>query len=207
MENINKFSAILDKDEQVMWAETPVFLPYLLSGIWVGLIQIAMGIGWVLFNEKLVGKGDNDQAQNLFWIFGAIMVAAGGWIILRKLLSYGNTYYAYTNRRVIIRSGIVGANFKTIDYDKISDVEVSINLFERLFNTGTIRFFSGRTTHDSDSNTTSKVYDTWEAIRDPYSIFKKVKEVSVDIKTDYNYPNALRPATNPGYSTKYQPGE
>ena len=40
-------------------------------------------------------------------------------------------------------------------------------------------------------------------ISNPYDIFKKVKEVMVDIKTDYNYPNALRPDTNPGYKTKY----
>jgi hypothetical protein len=34
-------------------------------------------------------------------------------------------------------------------------------------------------------------------------VFKMVKQTSVDIKTDYNYPNALRPETNPGYKTKY----
>jgi hypothetical protein len=27
----------------------------------------------------------------------------------------------------------------------------------------------------------------------------------VDIKTDFNYPKALRPETNPGYGTKYSP--
>ena len=30
-----------------------------------------------------------------------------------------------------------------------------------------------------------------------------VKQTSVNIKTDFNYPNALRPDTNPGYKTKY----
>ena len=27
----------------------------------------------------------------------------------------------------------------------------------------------------------------------------------VDIKTDWNYPNKLRPEENPGYDTKYEP--
>jgi hypothetical protein len=27
----------------------------------------------------------------------------------------------------------------------------------------------------------------------------------VDVKTDWNYPNALRPEENPGYRTKYNP--
>ena len=68
---------------------------------------------------------------------------------------------------------------------------------------GTIRFFSGRT--KTDEETMTKLYDSWEAITDPYEVFKHVKKTSVDIKTDFNYPNALRPEINPGYNTKYDP--
>jgi hypothetical protein len=67
---------------------------------------------------------------------------------------------------------------------------------------GTIRFFSGRTL--TDEGNTTKLYDTWTAIEDPYQVFKLVKQTSLDIKTDINYPNALRPETNPGYQTKYE---
>jgi len=102
---------------------------------------------------------------------------------------------------VMVRTGFIGTDFKSIDYDKISDIEVTVNFMERAFNVGSIRFFSGRT--QENDGTTTKLYDKWEAIPDPYGVFKKVKQVSVDIKTDYNYPNALRPETNPGYNTKY----
>ncbi len=56
---------------------------------------------------------------------------------------------------------------------------------------------------ETNEVTTTKLYDRWEAIQNPNEIFKQVKQVSVDIKTDYNYPNALRPPINPGYKTKY----
>jgi hypothetical protein len=76
---------------------------------------------------------------------------------------------------------------------------------EKIYNVGTIRFYSGRTLTD-DGNTT-KLYDSWSAIKNLYDLFKMVKQTSVNIKTDFNYPNALRPDTNPGYNTKYKPKE
>ena len=137
-----------------------------------------------------------------FWLFGLVAMAQGFFPWINKVLSFPNTVYAYSNKRVMMRTGFIGTDFKVIDYDKISDIEVTVNLLERMYNVGTVRFFSGRTKSDEDS--TSKLYDTWTAISDPYGVFKLVKQTSVDIKTDYNYPNALRPDTNPGYKTKYE---
>jgi hypothetical protein len=68
---------------------------------------------------------------------------------------------------------------------------------------GTIRFYSGRT--ESEDGVITKLYDRWEAIFHPFEVFKQLKKVTVDIKTDLNFPNALRPETNPGYRTKYAP--
>lgn len=102
----------------------------------------------------------------------------------------------------MMRTGFIGTDFKTIDYDKISDIEVNVNVIERIFNVGTVRFFSGRT--QTDEGNTTKLYDKWISIKDPYDVFKLVKQTTVDIKTDFNYPNAIRPETNPGYKTKYE---
>ena len=70
-----------------------------------------------------------------------------------------------------------------------------------MYNVGSIRFFSGRT--QTDEGNTTKQFDCWFAIENPYEVFKLVKQTSVDIKTDFNYPNAMLPETNPGYNTKY----
>jgi hypothetical protein len=65
----------------------------------------------------------------------------------------------------------LGQTSKTIDYDKISDIEVTVSLVEKMYNVGTIRFFSGRTQTD-EGNTTSKLYDSWNAIENPYEVFQ-----------------------------------
>lgn len=103
----------------------------------------------------------------------------------------------------MMRSGFIGTDFKTIDYDKIFDIEVTISFVEKIYNVGSIKFFSGRT--QTDEGYTTKLYDSWSAIENPYEVFKMVKQTSVNIKTDLNYQNTLRSDTNPGYNTKYDP--
>ena len=46
----------------------------------------------------------------------------------------------------------------------------------------------------------SVLYD----IKNPYQITAKLQKITMDIKTDVYYPNALRPDENPGYNTKYK---
>ena len=148
-------------------------------------------------------KTDDGSFGGFGYLFALIPVAVGLWSFLKRLLSYTNTFYAYSDKRVMMRTGFIGTGFKIIDYDKISDIEVKVNFIERIYNVGTIKFFSGRT--QKNDNGTTKLYDNWDSIPNPYDVFKRVKEVMVDIKTDYNYPNALRPDTNPGYKTEYKP--
>jgi len=43
------------------------------------------------------------------------------------------------------------------------------------------------------------------AVKNPYEVFKLLKQVYFDIKTDVEYPNRLRPPVNPGYGSEYTP--
>jgi hypothetical protein len=195
-----EFDSVKDNDEEILWTGKPKFIPYIFSGLGTGLFTLAFGLVWVLVNFNI--KTDNaDGGFQYFWLFGLIPLFQGLYVFLNRLLSFSNTAYGYSNKRVMMRTGFIGTDFKTIDYDKISDIEVTVNIIERMYNVGSIRFFSGRT--QTDEGNTTKLYDVWSAIENPYEVFKMVKQTSVDIKTDFNYPNALRPDTNPGYKTKY----
>jgi hypothetical protein len=197
---LTKFDTVKDDDEQILWTDKPKFIPYTITGIGAGVgIFIFVAISYAITRNA---KSEDGITGNTFIWFAAIPLLFFLWSFLQKLFSYSNTSYAFTNKRVMVRTGFIGTDFKSIDYDKISDIEVTVNVVERAFNVGTIKFFSGRT--QTDDGVTSKLYDRWEAIPNVYEVFKQVKQVSVDIKTDYNYPNALRPEVNPGYQTKYQ---
>jgi len=197
-----EFESVKDDNEEILWTGKPKFVPFILTGVLTGLVTIAFGLIWVFAVKGFYATDDKNSFQ-FFWLIGIIPILQGLYTFLKRLLSFSNTAYGYSTKRIMIRTGFIGTDFKTIDYDKISDIEVTVNLIERMYNVGTIRFFSGRTQTD-DGNTT-KLYDSWNAIENPYEVFKMVKKTSVDIKTDFNYPNALRPENNPGYNTKYRP--
>ena len=197
------FESIRNVDEKILWVGRPKSVPYIFSGVMSGILIVLFGAIWILTSYNI--NSDNAEggtSQNYFWLFGLIPLVQGVYSFLNKILSYPNTAYAYSDKRVMMRTGFIGADFKVVDYDKISDIEVTVNAIERMYNVGTIKFFSGRTQTD-DGNTT-KLYDTWIAIENPYEVFKIVKQVAMDIKTDYNYPNSLRPDVNPGYTTNYE---
>lgn len=195
-----QFEQVLDNNEKTLWIGKPKFIPFLTTGIpflIIGIIWFCIDYFGFIRNIKL------DESSyftipffllHLFPFWGSILN------IFRLLLVYNNTYYTYTNKRIMMRSGFLGTDFKAIDYDKISDIEVNVNPIENLYNVGTIQAYSGRV-----GDKGNRVYDKLIAIENPYEVFKMIKQISVDIKTDYNYPNALRPDTNPGYKTEYRP--
>ncbi len=195
------FESVKDDDEEILWTDKPKFIPYSITGLAAG-VGILIFLAFYYAMTSNVKNNDGSTGSFSAW-FVAIPIIIFVWGFAQKLFSYSNTNYGMTNKRVMMRTGFIGTNFKSIDYDKISDIEVTVNAVERAFNVGTIKFFSGRT--QTDDGMTSKLYDRWEAIPNVYEVFKKIKQVSVDIKTDYSYPNALRPETNPGYKTKYDP--
>ena len=45
----------------------------------------------------------------------------------------------------------------------------------------------------------------FEALEDSVQIYNRVQKIILDIQTDIEYPNALRPQENFGYNTDYRP--
>jgi hypothetical protein len=198
----SRFEPIRDGDEQIYWVGKPAFVPFIVTGI----PFLIFGFLWGAFDYFGFIRNMNKMPNGFLGFaipFFAIHLAPFWLSILnmvRLFLVHGNTFYAFSNKRLLARSGFWGTDFKTVDYDKISDLEVNVNPIENIFQVGTIRAFSGRTTSKG-----AKIYDRFMAVVSPYEVFKRIKEVSVDIKTDWNYPNALRPDENPGYRTNYEP--
>ena len=192
------FEVVKDSDEEIMWVGKPNFWAFITRGIpflCIGLIWGAIDYFGFIRNmgSEMAGFTIPFFALHLFPFWASILN------MVRLFLVHGNTYYAFSNKRLMMRSGFWGTDFKVIDYDKISDLEVNVNPIENFFGVGTIQAFSGRV-----SNKGGRIYDKFIGIQNPYAVFKKIKEVTVDIKTDWNYPNAMRPEVNPGYQTRYE---
>lgn len=198
-----EFESVKDEDENFIWLGKPELKTFLANMLVTGIIGVVLITAVVMFNLRVMKENENSNSFFVYFMLAIIFIP----LIFRyfaAILSYKNTIYGFSNKRIMMRSGFVGTDFKMIDYDKIIDIEVKVNPIARFFNTGTIKFFSGREKLDDEGSST-KLYDEWKYIENVYEVFKQVKKVMVDIKTDYNYPNAKRPPTNPGYNTKYEP--
>jgi hypothetical protein len=193
-----QFEAVKDNNETIYWTGKPAFIPFILTGIPFLIFGLLWGVFDLFFIVNMTGEmlwfAIPFFLIHAFPFYGSILNMVRLWLV------HGNTYYAITNKRLMLRSGFWGTDFKAIDYDKIADLEVNVNPIENMFGVGTIRAFSGNTTSKG-----SRIFDNFIAVQNPYEVFKKIKEVSVDIKTDWNYPNAMRPEENLGYNTKYKP--
>ena len=191
---------ILDQGETVLWSGRPHPGPFFASGIPI----LIFGLGWGAFDYFGFIRHMHTSTEMGFMIPFFALHLFPFWLAIgnciRLPIAYRNTLYVLTNRRVIMQGGFWGVSFKSIDYDQIQESDVSVNLIERPMNLGTIRIFSGRTSAKG-----ANLYDSFVGIDRPYDVYKRLKQVTVDIKTDWNYPNAMRPASNPGYRTQYGP--
>ena len=194
-----EFEAIRDKNERLLWVGRPALIPFLLSGVPLLLFGLCWGafdyFGFIRHMPRaMAGFAIPFFALHLFPFWASILN------VVRLALVHGNTFYAITDKRILIRSGFWGTDFNALDYDNVRDAAVSVGPVENMLGVGTIRVATAGVTARGNSTATSLV-----AVAHPYDVFKQLKQVSLDAKTDWEYPNAKRPATNPGYTTQYDP--
>ena len=131
------FSHILDDDEKIIKVFKPNKGKLFLSSIFMNFIWsfwfLAFGIFMVLFPDEGITI---DKIYVLVPI--GIYLVLFAFIILFTALHYKNVYYAYSNKRIIIRSGIFGVDYKSLDMSMIGVVDVYVSLFDKIIkkNTG-----------------------------------------------------------------------
>lgn len=206
---MRELDKVLDSNEKVLWEGKPIFLPYFFGGVIVAYI-IYLVLGIFLFPFLLIPL--------LFLLFGIIFASTFSiWFLLFIPLLliviifliflpgfyiglvHKNLYYAITDKRAIIQGGLIGRDFKFIDFDKIANADVDVGVFDKMFNknTGSIVIMSASLGPGS--------VQMLKNIENPYEVFKFFKKTEFDVKTDINYPNKLRPTVNPGYNIGYKP--
>lgn len=137
------FDEILDKDEQIVKIIKPLKSRY-----------------WKFFLMPLIIP--------IFLPHFIVVMACTLFFIIPLLYAngYKNLYYAYTNKRLIKRSGTIGVDYKTLDYKFITSTSVDVNLLDKSkkHKTGSLCFKSP----------TSSV--TFDYVEKPYDTMREIKE-------------------------------
>lgn len=170
------FQAIRDKDEKFLWVGKPARIPFLVSGI----PFLIFGTIWFSFDyfgfiRHMGGKSGIPLgfavpffALHLFPFWASILN------MLRLFLVVGNTYYAVSPKRLLLRSGFWGTDFTTIDFDQIANLEVTVNPIENVYGVGTIVAMPRVTFNGSRTRALTRLV----GVKNPYDVFKLLKQAS-----------------------------
>ena len=196
---VNEIDGILDGNEKIFWRGKPKYIAFILKFIPLtvfGLFWCTFLIPfyWAFFTGKF--------PIFVFLVLGPHTLLGLGMLTapLWATLIYPYIEYAITSKRIILKSGFFARNFTTVDYVNLTDVSVDVGLIGRLTKTGSINFISGMGIFTEKTGKMSLA-----AIENPYEVFKLLKQVYFDIKSDVEFPNKMRPPVNPGYQSEYQP--
>ncbi len=194
----NKIEEILDEDEQLLWKGKPKKKAFILNAFFK---MMPFAIVWLFFDlffiSNVIGAAEIFDGLYIFLIVFFAFHLMPVWIWIYNVITankkHKNLDYAFTNKRIIIKSGIIGIDFKTIYYSEIDLVNLKVGLIDKMLHVGDIYIKS--------STGATILYD----LENPYFISQKLQKIVVDIKTDIEFPNNLRPKENNGYNTKYRP--
>ncbi len=190
-------------DESIIWKGKPKKSAFVINAS-VKMMPIALL--WLAFDGffistfvKTGGFGAMGGFIIVFFAFHLMPV----WIWLSQILTAGkrwkNTEYAVTDRRIMLRNGLIGYQYESIYYTDIANVSLRVGAIDRMLKVGDICIH--QTAYGSGKSAMASILDVEDADR----VFAIVQKTVMDIQTDIHYPNALRPDNNPGYKTQYRP--
>ena len=167
------FEPILDKNEKIVEVFKPnkakVFLSSFISSFLFLLFMFAIACLAIFVPEE------NVEPINPLWILlpVGILLFIEAIVMIFTAMYYKKTYFAYSNKRVIVRTGIIGVDYKSLDIKMIGAFDVNVSFIDKLVhkNTGSIRFGSM-----SSPVTNQAGGIVFASVTNPYENYKKIKE-------------------------------
>lgn len=185
----NTIESVLEGDEKVIYRAKPDKRAYIMAA---ALKMLPIAIIWLCFDAAfltIIGKEIHDgnmpiQMLGLLVPFFLVHLAPV-WIwaskIVKSSVEIKNIEYAFTDRRIIVRSGVIGIDFKFFYYDKIESVVAKVGITDKICKVGDI--------YITAAGTAGVIFDQ----KDPYQLATKLQKIANDARADMYYPNALRP--------------
>ena len=182
---------IIDDGEKILWRGKPKKSAYVLNAF---LKMLPIAIIWLAFDGAFIALLLTQMGWDMipapmkvfiFVFFAFHLVPVWIWIanVVTANRQHKNLEYAFTNRRIIVRSGIIGIDFKNVFYTDVEAVNLKVGDIYINSKAGATVLFD---------------------IDNPYFITGRLQKIVADIKTDTLFPNNLRPEENDGYKTDYK---
>jgi hypothetical protein len=188
--------------ETILWRGKPKRSAFIATK---SLTLLPIAVVWLILDLSIIGGAFQTREMLLFMIPFFALHLMPVWIWLGSALTAGkrwnHTNYYVTNRRIIIQGGFFAVNETSLFYKDLRNAQLRIGLLDHLFQTGDIVFDTGMIMHHNKQQKGPVLED----LENPQEVYNRIQKIILDIQTDIEYPNAYRPAENPGYQTNYHP--
>ena len=199
---LSRNNPVLSVGEAIYWKGKPKKSAFIAAK---SLTLLPIAVIWLILDLNVLIPALSGGEMLMFLIPFFLLHLMPVWLWLGSTLSAGrrwkNTNYYVTNRRIIIQSGFFAVNESSLFYKDIRNAQMRIGLLDRLCHTGNVVFDNGMTVYRNKQQKSPCM----ENLEDPKGVYDRIQKIILDIQTDMEYPNAYRPAENPGYHTDYRP--
>ena len=160
--------SILEPQEAIKWQGK-------MSRRFLGFVLVSSLILIVAFSSFLVLAGQGNSSFAFL-----VSVALLGLVTLNFFIDYVKVF-TITDKRIIIRSGIIGTDYNSIYFPQIRTASVKVDLIDKLFSVGSINIDTGKveTVTGDKQNKTQTAYDKLSYIEQPYEVYKILEELKV----------------------------
>ncbi len=172
-----EINAVLEPQEQIVWQGTvnrKVILFYLV----ISLLIVA-GISFFIFSKGTINYiSDGVEGSVEGSTVGLVVLGVGTLFSLLSFFSNFVKVYTITNKRVLMKSGLIGTDFNSIYFTEVKTVNVNVGLVDKIFSVGTVNIDTGKietVTSGNGNNRHSKTqtaYDKLLHISTPYEVYK-----------------------------------
>jgi len=172
-----EINIVLEPKEQIVWQG--IINRKVMSFSLIISLLIVFGLSAFFFSKETINYTSSGVAQAVAGsTVGAAILVVG--LLLSLIIFFSNLVkvYAITNKRVLIKSGLIGTDFNSIYFTQIRTANVNVGLLDKIFGVGTINIDTGRieTVHSGSGanqrTSTRTAYDKLIHISTPYEVYK-----------------------------------
>ena len=175
-----EINAVLEDNEKIIWQDV-ISRKVLWFYTWIILV-IILALSFYIFSQETVTYTSWDTENTISWFLLGFWVFLIGWLIAASyyLFSYVKIF-TITNKRILIRSWIIGTDFNSIYYTEIKTLNVKVSPIDKIFWVGTVNIDTWKTrtvtkrNNGRNSTRTEIMYDKLLHISNPYDVYKKIQ--------------------------------
>ena len=197
-------NSLIEKDEKILWSGKGDLMSTIMHTI--GFIAIFVAIGSLLYfvfgnleggTCRIMGKiRPVEECNALFRNISLIFFGIAALIPILTYFGFKATEYAISDNRFIMKSGMIGADIRSVYYNEIRSIYVVVGLVGKIFSTGTIKIDTGRTKSYKRNKRSVTHYDKISNIKNPYEVYKILQNNIADSKENIPSENSNSDSEN-----------